>query len=207
VTKRNSIFPVFIGREHRNYSPTFFKPRSRKPEKILSEFLTEARRLIQEVQKIRARHKDQIEAANILPKFEDDGFIFHVFGRMLADGEPDQFSYEYHEFQREFALMQEEKRPFNPFDLFLRLSKLAGGSPLWHAIWHASSSLESIYTRPASIMDEPSFEPFFLYDAMISVSALAFYVEVAERYGDDMLLAIIDGAEIEVGYSLPSDRN
>lgn len=204
---RTSFFPIITGRERQTYKSTLFKPRSRKPEKMLSEFLAEAQRIIDEVHKIRDRHKPEIASFDTSPKFEEDGFIYLVFDRMIADGESDQFSYDYHDLRREFSALNESKGSFNPFDIFLRLSKISGGSPLWHAIWIANSSLEHAYSQPASIKDKPEFEPFFFYDAMISVSALAFYVEVAKRYGEEMLMAIINGAEIEVGYSLPSDRD
>lgn len=202
--KDKAIFPIFTGRERRTSKPTFFRPRSRKPEKMISEFLSEARRIIAETEKIRTRHKAQIEAADFSPKFDEPNFVYQVFSRMISDGQPDQFSYEFHELRREFISIEENKSAFNPFGFFLRLSKTSGGSPLWHAIWTANSCLRLLYEEPASPQDELKIEPWFFYDAMISVSILAFYIEVSDRYGEEMLMAILNGAEIEVGYSLPS---
>lgn len=197
---------IFSSGQGRRYDPEFFRPRSRKPEKMLGEFIAEARRIVTRTQELGDRHKSEIENADFSPKFDEPEFIYLVFGRMISDGEPIDFSYDFHQLRKEFLDIEERKAAFNPFDIFLRLSKVSGGSPLWQAIWAANSSLRLVYNQPVSAKDEPIFDPFFYYDAMISTSALAFYIEVADRYGEEMLMAILNGVEIEVGYSLPTDR-
>lgn len=164
---------------------------------MLSEFLAESRKIIQRVEKIRTRHANEIEAADFGPIRTEANLKSAAIERLLAEAETDTFSYELHEIKKDFSEQEENGHEVNTFDLFLRISRIAGGDPLYKSIWAANSSLELVYEAPSSPASQPKFEPYFFADACISASILRLYVEVADQFGEPILMAILNGAELD----------
>lgn len=201
------VFDIYIRRPSAKFEPRLFKPRSRKPEKMLSEFVAEARRIITEFEKIKLRHHDIIIKKEPNHRISKEKFIFVIFKMMLSGSEPERFSYDYHSLRKEIMECEDSNISVNTFDIFLRIGKICGAQPLWNSIWSANRTLDIMYRPPNSPYDEPQFDDSVFFLGMKCVSALKLYVEIADRFGESVLLGVVNGAELEISYSLDSNRH
>ena len=180
------------------YEPKLFKPKSKNPKGMLAEFLSEGRRIIQDYDQCLTRHKSLIEAeASSLPTADDDQW-FEAIEALLKFGEPAEFSYDFHELRRAVLNAKDAQNDLDLFDTFLRIGKVCGGAPLWSAIWDANQWIDCMYEPPSSAREEPQFQVWAFVAAIPAVNALKLYVEVAKRFGEENLMAILDGVPMIV---------
>lgn len=193
----SSIFPV---QKTRPYKPKLFMPRSRKPEKFLAELLNEARRLISEIEKIRSRHLEELSSSEYESKLDENNLNLMTIKKMLYYGEPEFFSYEFHEMRRSLIFNTEHKIDFNMFDYFIKIGSICGYTPLLKSIWDVTACINLIYTKPALPTEDPKFDVLSFNNYQLSINVIAYYVDTAGRFGDEILIAILNGAKIDVQY-------
>lgn len=171
-----------------------YKPKSRKPEKIVSELLAKSQNLVDEIAKTHRRHKTEIEQDDNFHRNCVDELDKMAVQMMMENGEPDDFNYDFHELRRTFLerifTIDEEAR----FQYFLAVNRCGGFNLILKTIWSVESSIEVMYNRPATPTDRPALELYFFSAAFIAAEILKMYLTLADEQGIDAVLDVLSGS-------------
>lgn len=158
--------------------------------------MAEARAIIEQFDRISARHMTEISAYRDENPLSPEGTDLErwkqerLLKNLFEIAQPDRFDYEFHERRRKFLDQLEDGSDIDVGATFMDVCVLAGIRPLLGIIWNAHQARELVCDVDAPHA-APALDVFMFECLEFDVTLLRLYVDAAKFYGIDQFLQIL----------------